>query len=298
MFTEVGRWLIERAYPPTGRFVDVEGGRLHVLELGSPDATPVVLLHGASGNLGDMKLALGGRLAERYRVIMVDRPGHGWSDRPGGRRADASPARQAALIRQALQRIGVTRAILVGHSWSGALATAYALAYPEEVSGLVLLAPVTHPWPGGIVWYNRILTISYVGPLFARTLALPIGSLLIGPGVRDVFAPQTPPDNYAAQAGGRMILRPQELEANAWDVARLKAFVTAQAQHYGSIQAPTAIVAGDADDTVSIKIHAQAIAAMLPRGKLHELSNVGHMVHFAAPELVVGIIDDIATGKF
>ena len=145
----------KRAYPPAGRFVDVTGGRLHVLERGKPDAPPVVLLHGASGNLQDMRLALGDRLAARYRVILIDRPGHGWSDRPGGD-DDAVPARQAALIDEALRRLGVKRAIIVGHSWSGALATAYALAYPERVAGLVLLAPVTHPWPGGIAWHYRL----------------------------------------------------------------------------------------------------------------------------------------------
>ncbi len=77
---------IERAHPPAGRFVEVAGGRLHLLELGPADAPPVVLLHGASGNLGDMRVALGDRLAARYRVILVDRPGHGWSDRPDGAR--------------------------------------------------------------------------------------------------------------------------------------------------------------------------------------------------------------------
>src|SRR3569833_3480657 len=123
-FTAISARRIERAHPPAGRFVEVDGGRLHLLELGPADATPVVLLHGATGNLNDMRVALGDRLAARYRVILIDRPGHGWSDRPDGS-ADASPARQAALLHQALQRNGISRAIMVGHSWSGALATAY-----------------------------------------------------------------------------------------------------------------------------------------------------------------------------
>jgi hypothetical protein len=108
---------IEQAHPPAGRFVEVSGGRLHLVELGPANGAPVVLFHGASGNLEDMRLALGDKLAERHRVILVDRPGHGWSERPGGS-ADASPARQAALIHEALQRIGVRRAVIVGHSWS------------------------------------------------------------------------------------------------------------------------------------------------------------------------------------
>src|SRR5262245_16344116 len=118
LFTALSVRSIEQAHPPAGRFVEVAGGRIHLVELGPRDRAPVVLLHGASGNLEDMRLALGERLAERHRVVLLDRPGHGWSDRLGGS-ADASPARQAALVHEALQRIGIRRAVIVGHSWSG-----------------------------------------------------------------------------------------------------------------------------------------------------------------------------------
>ena len=297
MFTQVGIRRIERAHPPAGRFVEVDGGRLHLLELGPPDAPPVVLLHGASGNLQDIRVALGDRLASRYRVILVDRPGHGWSDRPDGI-GDASPGRQAALIHQALERIGITRAIVVGHSWSGALATAYALDFPDSVAGLVLLAPVTHPWPGGVGWYNPIVTMPVLGPLFAYAVALPLGELLIGPGVQSVFAPQSPPADYIERAAVEMVLRPREFTANAEDLTDLKAFVTAQAPKYGAIQAPTAIITGDLDRTVSPRIHSMTIAKMLPRAKLTILPGIGHMLHHAAPDVVIAAIDEIASGRF
>src|SRR5581483_2341873 len=111
---------IEAAHPATGRFVPVNGGRMHLVELGNAAAPPLVLLHGAMVNLGDMQLALGERLAMNYRVILVDRPGHGWSERPDGT-SDASPARQAELVHQALQLIGVENAVIVAHSWSGSV---------------------------------------------------------------------------------------------------------------------------------------------------------------------------------
>lgn len=288
---------IEQDHPPLGRFVGVVGGRIHLVELGPANAQPVVLLHGASGNLMDMRVALGDRLASRYRVILIDRPGHGWSDRPDGA-VDASPARQAALIHEALERIGVTRAMLVGHSWSGALATAYALDYPGAVAGLVLLAPVTHPWRGGVGWYNPILATRILGPLFARTIALPLGEMLIGPGVRSVFAPQEPPADYVERAAVELVLRPSELIANAEDLTQLKAFVTRQATRYGAIQAPTIVISGDVDKTVLPRVHAKAIAAMLPHGKLLMLPGIGHMLHHAAPDIVVDAIDEIASDRF
>jgi pimeloyl-ACP methyl ester carboxylesterase len=303
VFTAVGVDGIERAHPPSGRFVEVEGGRLHLVELGPADAPPVVLLHGASTNLEDMRLALADRLSANYRVILVDRPGHGWSDRPGGS-ADASPARQAKLIHQALTRIGAGRAILVAHSWAGVLATAYALDHPQSVTGLVLLAPVTHPSPLTIAWYNnlarglllesaRYATAPLIGPLFVRTLAFPFGRALIGLSVQSAFAPQAPPPDYLVRTATELTLRPSEFVAFAEELAQLKAFVTAQAPRYGTIGVPTVILTGDADEVVPPEIHARAIATAVPRAKLVVLPGVGHMVQFAAPERVVEAIAGI-----
>jgi pimeloyl-ACP methyl ester carboxylesterase len=295
--TVIGAAAIERADQPAGRFIEVERGRLHIVELRSADAPPVVLLHGASGNLGNMQLALGERLAARYRVILIDRPGHGWSDRPAGR-DDASPAREAALIHQALARIGVMRPVLLGHSWAGAVATAYALDFPGEVAGLVLLAPVTHPWPGGVSWINNLAATPRIGPLVARTLMLPVGYFLVASGVKSVFAPQSPPPGYAAATGVQMILRPSEFIANAQDLAGLKAFVTAPAPRYGEIAAPVIIISGDSQDkVVSTNIHSRAIARQLPHARLIVLPGVGHMVQYAAPERVVQAIDELMASR-
>jgi pimeloyl-ACP methyl ester carboxylesterase len=289
--TAVGATRIEQANPPTGRFVAVDGGRLHLLELGRSDALPVVLLHGASGNLADLRLALGERLASRYRVILIDRPGHGWSDRPDGR-GDATPARQAELIHQALAQIGVTRAIILGHSWGGTVAAAYALAFPRELAGLVLLAPVTHPWPGGVALINHIVTAPVIGPLIAHTVILPAGYILMGAGVAAVFAPQIPPDDYVSRTALELLLRPAEFIANAQDLVALKAAVTLQAPRYGEIRAPAAIISGDDTDTVvSTEIHSRAIAAQMPQATLTVLPGVGHMVQNAAPDLVAAEVD-------
>lgn len=291
--TLAGTWAIERAYPPTGRFVDVEGGRLHVVELGAADAPPVLLLHGASGNLADMRVALGERLAQRYRVILVDRPGHGWSDRPGGG-ADALPTSQAKLIHQALTRLGIQRPIVVGHSWSGALATAYALAYPNDVRGLVMLAPVTHSWPGGIGWINDVVALPVIGPSIARTLILPTGYFLLKPGVAAVFRPDVPPENYGERTGVAMLLRPHEFIANAQDLAQLKDFVRAQSPRYGELKMPVTVIAGDKDPVVYTDIHSRAIARQVAQAKLQVLPGVGHMVHYVAADAAVQAIDEIA----
>jgi pimeloyl-ACP methyl ester carboxylesterase len=288
---------IEAAHPAVGRFVEVDGGRLHVVELGPPsgqdDGPPIVLVHGASGNLHDLRIALGDRLAANRRVILVDRPGMGWSDRPGGF-ADASPARQAALIVEALDRMGVERFVLLGHSLGGAVASALTLAYPSRIAGLVLLAPVTHPWEGGIDWYNVILSKPFIGRLFAHTVALPLSFLLLDGGVASVFAPQSAPADYVRRAAIRLLLRPAQFVANAQDIAGLKAFVAAQVPRYGEIGVPTVIVTGSDDTTVSPHLHACAFAAAVPDARLITLAGVGHMPHHVDAETVVAAVQQLA----
>src|SRR5215471_19246924 len=119
LVTAIGSWLIGRAHPPRGRFVKVRRLSQHVVEVGAAptDAPPIVLIHGAGVNLEDMRLALGKQLAARHRVILIDRPGLGWSK---CKTRDASaPQFQAAILREVLDHLGIARAIIVGHSWGG-----------------------------------------------------------------------------------------------------------------------------------------------------------------------------------
>lgn len=286
----------ERRFPAEGRFIPVTGGRLHVLERGpaqAEGALPVLLLHGASGNARDMMTALGETVGATRRVIAFDRPGHGWSDRPGGR-ADADPGRQAALIREALSAMGVQRAVVVGHSWSGALATRLALDAPDLVAGLVLLAPVTHPWPGGVTWYYTPASHPLVGPFFAGAISAPVGALQLTGSVAGVFAPDPAPSDYVMATATWLVLRPSEFRANAQDVKDLLPHVVAQAHRYGEISVPTTIIHGEADNTVSPRIHADALAREIPGSRLVLLPNAGHMPHHAYPDLVTREIERIA----
>lgn len=294
--TQIGVYALDRKYPPQGWMIDVAGGQLHVVDIGPRDAAgpPIVMIHGASSSLGTMRVPLGDMLAKTHRVILIDRPGQGWSTREDLKKSP--PATQARMIDEALGKLGVPKAIVVVHSLAGVLGARMALDYPQRVAGLVMLAGVTYPWPGGVGTYNEVVTTPWIGPLLAYTITLPIGLILTEPATRTVFLPQIMPDNYVQQAAIPLILRPRSFLANAWDLITLKAAVTEQAPRYGEITAPTVVITGDADTTVSPEIHSRRFAATVPGARLIMLPNVGHMVQNAAPDLVLHEIDAMIAG--
>ena len=295
VITFIGTRLIERAHPPRGRFVDVGGLRQHVVELGADAGLPIVLVHGAGCNLEDMRLALGERLAARHRVILVDRAGLGWSQRKG--RRGSSPAYQAAILRDVLDRLGIERAVVVGHSWGGALATTFALDHPQRVAGLVLLAPPLYPFPRSMTWLYALFATPIFGWLYARTLALPLGAPFIGIGLGSAFLPQLPPRRYVKRTAALLLLRPATFLANARDVADLRAFHAKEADRYAMLAVPTVIMTGDRDMVVAPRRHALAFAATAPQAKLVMLPGIGHMLHHVAAERVVDEIEAlIASG--
>ncbi|RXG98713.1 alpha/beta hydrolase [Bradyrhizobium zhanjiangense] len=288
--TQAGILVVQRAFPPQGRMIEVDGAVLHVVDLGPRNAgLPIVMLHGASSNLEAMRRPLGDLLASDHRVILIDRPGHGWSTRV--RRQDSTPQIQARMIDDALQKLGIDRAVFVVHSWSGALGARIAVDHPHRVAGLVMLAPVTHPWRGGVGRYNEIIATPVIGSLLAYTITLPLGYALTESGARNVFLPQVMPDGFVKDSATPLLLRPREFIANAYDLVTLKEAVAAQVARYGEISAPVTIIAGEPDKTVSTGIHARPFAAIVPNAKLIVLPDLGHMVQNAVPDVVKAEIE-------
>lgn len=291
LITQGGIFALERLYPQRGKTVDVTDAALNVVELGPGDAAgpPILLLHGASSNLEAMKKPLGDLLARRHRVILIDRPGHGWSHR--AHESDSTPQVQARMIEEALRKLGSGPVIVVVHSLAGALGARMALDYPERVAGLVMLAPVTHPWYGGVGFYNSAVVTPIVGPLLAYTITLPLGLVVAEKSARSVFAPQAMPENFVKDTATPLLLRPREFLCNARDLVTLKAAVTEQAPRYGDIKAPVTIISGDVDKTVSTVIHSRLFASAVPNARLIVLPGIGHMIQNAVPDLVVSEIE-------
>jgi pimeloyl-ACP methyl ester carboxylesterase len=279
---------ITRSFPATGRFVETRAGRLHVVDRGEGDV-PAVFLHGASSSVRVWEPALGHRFGSLGRSILVDRPGHGFSERRSGRAA-ARLDHQAGAVVDVLDRLEVARGVIVAHSWAGALACRIALDHPDRVAGLVLIAPATHPWPGGISWYYGVASRPVVGPLFSWTVALPAGEFWMKRSIAGVFAPQEIGPGYSTDAGIPLALRPRQFMANAEDCVALLGEVTAQAPRYGEIACPVTVISGEADGVVWTHLHSHGMARDVPQTRLILLPNVGHGPHHADPDRVAAEI--------
>jgi pimeloyl-ACP methyl ester carboxylesterase len=292
VFTAVETRRIEARYPPTGTQVDVGGGAIHILDRaqrGEPRGA-VLMIHGASGNAADLSVALADRLSEAgFRVLSVDRPGHGWSARAAGARG-SSPVLQAEAILRAAQRLGVIQAIVVGHSLGCVTSLAMALEEPGFVRALTLIAPVSHPWPGGVAWYYNVGAHALLGPPFRRLLTLPFGMARMADAVKGVFAPNPAPPSFIEATRLPLVLRPLHFRANCEDVAHAEAAVGALSPRYGAIRVPTEIVTGDSDSVVYAHIHSAGCARDIPGAQLTTLAGVGHSPHHVAPERIVAII--------
>lgn len=282
-------------YPPLGDFAMVEGARIHVLDRPgpSPNAPAVALIHGASGNLRDFAFDFVDRLTPRYRVLAFDRPGLGHSDRSmveDSHRPDV----QARLLRGAMRARGVERAIVVGHSFGGAVAMAWALTAPDETLGVVNLAGATYPWPGGAGLFYELGATDLLGGAFASLARAALSEEGAKDAVSRIFRPQSPPEGYGEYVGAGLALRRDTLRWNAADIANLKPFLEVQSARYPTLTTPLEILHGDADRIVGLAIHSEPLAAAVPGARLTALKGIGHMPHHAAAEACVAAIDRVA----
>lgn len=277
------------AYPPIGKFVDAGGLRIHAWDKGQ--GRPVIMLHGASGNLRDFAFDLGPRIAKTHRAIAFDRPGLGYSDRAPERGGD--PAVQARILKRATREMGVERPILVGHSWGAALAMAWALSDPDGVAGVVSVSGAVMPWSEEPVLAERIgLDRLLIGFYFNYLQSTgPTGG--IERFVNRIFRPQMPPDGYLEYIGGPLSLRPDVVAANKSDIAALSTALRRQAPDYPRITMPVEVISGTADFIIEPERQPIPFARSLPNANLTLLEGVGHMAHHVNPEAVLAAINSI-----
>ena len=278
----------EREHPPTGRFVTVDGVRLHYIEKG--EGPPVVLLHGNVVTAEDFRTSgVLDLLARRHRVIAFDRPGFGYSDRPHG--SAWSARAQADLLRGALVVLGINRPVVLGHSWGAAVALALALNHPDDVRGLVLLSGYYYPTLRADVLLSSPPAIPILGDLLRFSISPLLGKLMQPLLLKGMFAPLPVPASFATGSTPDMSLRPGQIRAESQDGVAMIPGAIAMRHRYQELTMPVVIMAGTKDRVVNAK-QPRRLHAQIPHSILRLVPGVGHMLHYAVPEQVAEAIEE------
>jgi pimeloyl-ACP methyl ester carboxylesterase len=293
LFSGLTLWKVEQRkaeaaknFPPEGAFVNVNGHRVHYVELGAgPD---LVLLHGASGNTRDFTFQLAGKLAESYHVIIFDRPGLGHT--PALAPSGVTITDQADLLSQAAFALGAETPIVAGQSFGGAVAMAWAVNHPDRIAAVVSMAGATYPWEGELDAFNARLAHPITGPIVTRLIAAWANADYVAASIEGIFAPQSAPNGYADHIGVPMIMNPNSLMSNAQQRHDLRPQVQALHVKYTGLDLPVEIVHGDADITVGLYVHSTRMVEDIKGANLVVLPGVGHMPqHISHPEVIAAI---------
>lgn len=272
----------EDLVPPDGRFLDVDGARLHYIDVGSQTGPTIVMVHGLGGQLRNFSYALVDLLKDEYRVIVVDRPGSGYSVATG----NTTPGiiAQGAIIADFIQKLGLDRPLFVGHSLGGAIGLAVGLDHPHLVRALALIAPLTQPLEQVPESFRGLARIPAGARLaFAQVLGTPLSRLTATRTLQGVFAPEEVPEDFVTRGGGALAARPIAIAAAAADLAGANDDVTAMAARYGEIQLPTRILYGRQDAILDPAWNGHRTAAAIAGAKIDTIEG-GHMIPITAPE--------------
>ncbi len=274
----------EQRHPPIGKFVTVDGVRLHYVDRGR--GTPLVLLHGNAVRLEDFVVSgIVDRLAERHRVVAFDRPGFGYSERPRGRVWTAY--KQAELVSHALARLGVASPIVVGHSWGTLVALELALRGDVDVTKLVLVSGYYFPSARIDVLLASPPAIPLVGDVLRYTISPLFARLTLRRTVRAMFEPEPVPHGYLRTLSREMLVRPSQIRAVAEDAALMLPAVTSLCKRYADLDMPVVILAGDRDNVVDQRAQATRLCEAVRFAEVEFVAGAGHMLHHGACDEIV-----------
>ncbi|CAO4185055.1 alpha/beta fold hydrolase [Methylorubrum extorquens] len=277
----------EQRYPPVGRFMTVNGVRLHYFEQGQGD--PLVLIHGNGTMIQDFLVSgIVDQLAKRHRVIIIDRPGYGYSERP---RALWTPRAHATLYQTALERLCVSQAVVLGHSWGSLVAVALALQAPQLVRSLVLASGYYYPTLRADVFLFSPPAIPVIGDVMRYTVSPVIGRLILPGLIKAMFAPADVPERFDRLMPKELMLRPSQLRAAVEDAALMTPVTVELQQHYRELTLPVVIIAGADDQIADVGRQSERLHRELPGSEFIAIPGQGHMIHHLAPDQVIGAIE-------
>ena len=291
-FTVFTARRVEKALPPRGKFLELDGARIHYLDKGSGPA--ILLVHGLGGQMGNFAYGVVEQLTNDFRVVVIDRPGSGYSRRASDDAAHL--AAQAAYVAQFIRKLGLDRPLLVGHSLGGAISLRVALDHPETISGLALIAPLTHV-PPHVPEPFRPLDIDskFVRRLLAWTVATPIGILRGAKVLEQIFRPDPVPADFPIRGGGILGLRPHSFCNVSADLVAADADLDSMVERYPTIRMPVSILYGTSDNILDYRFHGEAMQSKIPHLQLKLVAGAGHMLPVSAPAVTAAFLREAAS---
>ncbi len=282
---------VEAAVQPLGAFLDVDGARVHYVDRGAGPTT-LVMIHGLGGNLRNFTQALVDRLDGEFRVVVVDRPGSGYSTRAPG--ASAGLAANARTVAGVVRALGLDRPVLVGHSLGGAVALAVALDHPGLVGGLALVAPLTHVVGAPPAAFARLAIASpLVRRLVAWTVAAPMAILGGRAVLETIFAPEPASPEFGTAGGGLLGVRPRAFLETSADLLAVNDDLPGMVERYPSLRLPIGILFGTGDRILDHRVHGESMRGKVEGLRL-DLVDGGHMLPITAPDRVAALVRDVA----
>lgn len=285
----------ERLVPPSGKFVDIDGNRIHYAEAGTGRA--IVFIHGLGAQFHQFEHPLFASLQDDFHLVALDRPGSGYSTRAAG--ASAGLSEQARIVVRLIETLGLERPLLVGHSLGGMVALAVAIEHPSAISGLALLAPYTRYRADAVPAFAPLLIANpWKRWLISQTVAIP-AALKTAPQALDfIFGPQPAPADYMIAGGGYSGLRPSHFHATSSDLVATAIDMPRLAARYREIEMPAGILFGTADQVLPHADHGLAMQDKIAGLDLELLDGVGHMPQFVAADRVAAFIRRMAARAF
>ncbi len=285
----------ERLVPARGKFVEIDGNRIHYVEEG--EGRPILFVHGFGGTLHHFRHPLFGGRVPGYRLIAIDRPGAGYSTRAPG--ASAALPTQAAQIAKFIEKLGLERPLVVGHSLGGMITLTLALNHPDKISGIVLISALTMPREG---IPPEMAPIYITSPLkrwlVANTVAIPAALKVAPATLAYVFGPQETPKDYMTEGGGELGLRPGHFYNMVADLVSVGDDMPALAKRFEEIDMPAGMVFGTADKVLDWREHGEAFAPRIKGLDFETVEGIGHHPQYWAREQVVGLIRRVAERAF
>lgn len=279
---------IEKHYPPVGNFVSTLDNEVDVHYLREGTGIPVVLLHGRDGTLQEFTLSIFDDIADKYEAIAFDRPGYGYSKCLNPDKLTTK--QQAKIINEAINKLGIEKPIIIGHSYGGAVMLQYLLDYPDQVRGGISLAGVSYVDEPPTESFYALPRYPIIGHLLTHTLVLPLGNIIAPNIYEQAFSPTEPPEKYV-EVISSLYLRPEQFKATSYELSHMYDSVNLISDYYKQITTPVTIIFGDTDEMLEYKRDGERLHKELPNSEYILIENGGHKIHHSHSNIILNELD-------